>query len=84
MELSISHGFVELNELTLSEINAGGVWGVIGGIAVVVAGAGGVLGGVGLLLVPEPTGTTKAGGVISITGGVATICGGLAQIAASR
>lgn len=84
MELSISHGFIELNEFTLSEINAGGIWGVIGGIATVVGGVATVVGGVALLAVPEPTMVTKYGGYGLIVSGIGIIGGGAAQIATSR
>lgn len=83
MELSISHGFVELNEFTLSEVNAGGVWGVIEGIATVVGGVATVVGGAALLTVPEPTMITKYGGYSAIVVGIGAIGGGAAQIAKS-
>lgn len=83
MELSISHGFVELNELTLFDVNAGSVWGVIGGIATVVAGVAGVVGGVALIGAPDPTMATKYAGGASIGIGVGAIAAGVSQIASN-
>ena len=45
-----------------------------------VAGTAEVVGGVALLLVPEPTGTTKFGGGAAIVTGASTVIGGIVQI----
>ncbi|NMI06879.1 hypothetical protein HF638_23095 [Paenibacillus sp. SZ31] len=83
MELSIAHGFIELNESALSDINAGGIWGVIGGAAEVVAGVAGIVGGVAALAVPEPTGATKFAGAAAITLGLGAIGSGAVSIASN-
>lgn len=44
------------------------------------AGTAEVVGGVALLLVPEPTGTTKFGGGAAIVTGASTVIGGIVQI----
>lgn len=83
MELSISHDFIELNESVLSEINAGGVWGVISGAAQVVGGVAGIVGGVAAIAVPEPTTATKFAGAAAITIGVGAVGQGITTIVSS-
>jgi hypothetical protein len=80
MELSISNNFIELNEDTLTQINAGSVWGVVSGVATVVGGVATVVGGVAMLCIPEPTMVTKCVGVSGIVSGVALIGAGAANI----
>lgn len=83
MELCINNMFTELNEYSLYQIDGGTFWGVVSGVAEVIAGVAEVVGGVALLLVPEPTMTTKIAGVSAIIVGGATIGGGIATIASN-
>ncbi|MCR4943909.1 MAG: hypothetical protein K5986_05550 [Clostridium sp.] len=74
MELYINNSFLEINELSLEEINAGTFWGAVGGVAATV-------GGVALLGTPESTGLTKVAGYSAVSAGITTTIGGIATIA---
>lgn len=79
MELYINNDFELLNSLSLSEINGGTFWGVVGGVATVIGGVATVVGGVVMLGLPDPTLVTKYGGYAAIVTGGAAVIGGIDQ-----
>lgn len=81
MELYINNSFLEINELSLEEINAGTFWGAVGGVATTISGVAATVGGVALLGTPEPTGLTKVAGYSAVSAGITTTIGGIATIA---
>ena len=84
MQYCLCEGFNELNKDFLMDIDGGTFWGMVSGVASVVAGAAEVAGGVVLICVPDPTTATKFGGAGAIATGVATISGGAVTIAQNR
>lgn len=81
MELCIDKNFTLLTDISLTEIDGGTFWGVVGGVATVIAGGATVVAGVVLLAIPEPTTLTKYAGYGAIVTGCAAVTGGLATIA---
>ena len=69
MDCVLNRNFYEMNVAELEMIEGGSFWGVVGGVA--------------LLVAPDPTTVTKFAGGSAIALGVGSVIGGVVQIASN-